>query len=212
MNPQYVGWGVGLVDLDNDGWQDIFQVNGHVYPELDQQDRVQEQYRQRTLVYRNLGAGRFEDVSERVDSALDVKKSSRGAAFGDFDNDGDIDVAVMNMGEGPSLYRNDLESPHHWIQLRLEGTKSNRSAIGATVTIEAGGATQTKPVVSESSYVSHSDLRVHFGLGDADKIEAIRIRWPSGAEEKFPGVAADQSYLVVEGSGAAKPLKVEPPR
>jgi enediyne biosynthesis protein E4 len=212
VNPRFVGWGVGLVDLDNDGWQDVFQVNGHVYPELDQQDRVQEEYRQRTLVYRNLGGGRFEDVSERVDSALDVKKSSRGAAFGDFDNDGDIDVAVMNMGEAPSLYRNDLSGGQHWIELRLEGTKSNRSAIGATVTIEAGGVTQTKPVVSESSYVSHSDLRVHFGLGDAAKIEAIRVRWPSGVEEKFAGVEANQQVLLVEGSGAAKAVKAEVPR
>jgi hypothetical protein len=210
VNPRFVGWGVELVDLDNDGWQDVFQVNGHVYPELERQDRVQEEYRQRALVYRNLGGGRFEDVSERVGSALDVRKSSRGAAFGDFDNDGDVDVAVMNMGEAPSLYRNDLESGHHWIQLRLEGTKSNRSAIGATVAIENGGATQTKPVVSQSSYVSHSDLRAHFGLGDAAKVEAIQVRWPSGAEEKFPGVAANGRYLLVEGSGAAKPLKAEP--
>jgi hypothetical protein len=220
VNPRFVGWGVELVDLDNDGWQDVFQVNGHVYPELEQQDRVQEEYRQRTLVYRNLGGGRFEDVSERVGSALDVRKSSRGAAFGDFDNDGDVDVAVMNMGEAPSLYRNDLDSSHRWIQLRLEGTKSNRSAIGATVTIsggtisggtiDGGGATQTKPVVSQSSYVSHSDLRVHFGLGDAEKVEAIQVRWPSGVEEEFPGVAADGRYLLVEGSGAAKGLKAEP--
>jgi hypothetical protein len=150
-----------------------------------------------------------------VGSALDVRKSSRGAAFGDFDNDGDVDVAVMNMGEAPSLYRNDLESGHHWIQLRLEGTKSNRSAIGATVTISGGTidgrpATQTKPVVSQSSYVSHNDLRVHFGLGDAEKVEAIHVRWPSGVEEEFPGVAADGRYLLVEGSGAAKGLKAEP--
>jgi hypothetical protein len=212
VNPQLVGWGVELVDLDNDGWQDILQVNGHVYPELDRQDRVPEEYRQRTLVYRNLGEGRFEDVSERVDSALDVKKSSRGAAFGDFDNDGDIDVAVMNMGEAPSLYRNGLAGGHHWIQLRLAGTKSNRSAIGAIVMADAGGATQTKPVVSQSSYVSHSDLRVHFGLGDTDKVEAIRVRWPSGAEEKFPGPAPDHEYLLVEGSGEAKPLKPQPPQ
>ncbi len=212
VNPQYVGWGVGLVDLDNDGWQDVFQVNGHVYPELDHQDRVQEEYRQPALVYRNLGGGRFEDVSERVGPALAVKKASRGAAFGDFDNDGDIDVAVMNMGEGPSLYRNDLESQAHWVALRLEGTKSNRSAIGATVTIEAGGATQTKPVVSQSSYVSHSDLRVHFGLGETAKVDKILVRWPSGAEENFAGVAAGQVYELVEGSGAAKATKAEPAR
>ena len=209
VNPQFVGWGVELVDLDNDGWQDIFQVNGHVYPELEQQTRVQEEYRQRSLVYRNLGESRFEDVSEHVGTALNEKKSSRGAAFGDFDNDGDIDVAVMNLGEAPSLYRNDLDSANHWIALRLQGTKSNRSAIGATVTVHSGGAMQTKPVVSQSSYVSHNDIRLHFGLGGAEKIDKITVRWPSGTEEEFPSAAADQRYLIVEGSGAVTPLKEE---
>jgi hypothetical protein len=207
VNPEYVGWGVDLVDLDNDGWQDIFQVNGHVYPELDQQSRVTEEYRQRTLVYRNLGEGRFEDVSDRAGAALQQKKSSRGAAFADFDNDGDIDVAVMNLGEAPSLYRNDLSSGHHWVQLRLEGTKSNRSAIGATVMVHSGGSAQTRPVVSQSSYISQSDLRLHFGLGAAEKVEKIMVRWPNGVEEEFPGVAADQRYQLVEGSGKPRPLK-----
>jgi hypothetical protein len=207
VNPEYVGWGVDLVDLDNDGWQDIFQVNGHVYPELDQQSRVSEEYRQRALVYRNLGEGRFEDVSDRAGAALREKRSSRGAAFADFDNDGDIDVAVMNLGETPSLYRNDLASGHHWVQLRLEGTKSNRSAIGATVTVHSGGAAQTKPVVSQSSYISQSDLRLHFGLGAAEKVEKITVRWPTGVEEEFSGVAADQRYQLVEGSGKPTPLK-----
>jgi hypothetical protein len=208
VNPEFVGWGVDLVDLDNDGWQDIFQVNGHVYPELDQQSRVNEEYRQRSLVYRNLGDGRFEDVSERVGAALGEKKSSRGAAFADFDNDGDIDVAVMNLGEAPSLYRNDLDSGHHWIQLLLEGTKSNRSAIGATVTIHTAGAVQTKPVVSQSSYISQSDLRLHFGLGSEEKVEKITVRWPSGSDEEFPGATAGQRYRILEGSGQVTPLQI----
>ena len=126
VNPQFVGWGVDFVDLDNDGWPDVFQVNGHVYPELDHQDRIQETYSQRNLVYRNLGKGRFEDVSGMVGSSINEKTSSRGAAFGDFDNDGDIDVLVMNMGGAPSLLRNDLKNQNGWVQVRLQGTKSNR--------------------------------------------------------------------------------------
>ena len=209
VNPQFVGWGVDLVDLDNDGWQDILQVNGHVYPELDRQRRIHEEYRQRRLVYRNLGGGRFEDVSTLMDSALDEKKSSRGAAFGDFDNDGDVDVAVMNMGEAPSLYRNDLGGSNHWVQFRLQGTKSNRAAIGATATLHSGGAMQARAVLSQSSFVSHSDLRLHFGLGEAKKFDKVTVRWPSGSEEEFPGSGGDRRYLLVEGSGAIVPLEAE---
>ncbi len=209
VNPQFVGWGVDLVDLDNDGWQDILQVNGHVYPELERQTRILETYRQRSLVYRNLGGGRFEDVSELTGSALGEKKSSRGAAFGDFDNDGDIDVAVMNMGEAPSLYRNDLGGSNHWAQLLLQGTKSNRAAIGAMATLYNGGRVQTRAVLSQSSFVSHNDLRLHFGLGEATKFDKVIIRWPSGAEEEFPGGGADARYLLVEGSGVMAVLKSE---
>ena len=201
VNPNYVGWGVEYVDLDNDGWQDIFQVNGHVYPELDRQAKVDETYVQSNLVYRNLGDGIFEDVTALAGPGLGVKKSSRGAAFGDFDDDGDLDVVVMNMAETASLLRNDLANENHWVKIRLRGTKSNRSAIGATVTIEAGDVRQTEAVLSQSSYVSHSDLRVHFGLGSADKIDGITVRWPSGDVEQFPAAAADRVLLLVEGSG-----------
>ena len=168
INPQYVGWGVAFADLDNDGLEDIFQVNGHVYPELNAETRTtRESYRNPRLVYRNLGNGRFEDVSAQAGAAIAQQKSSRGAAFGDFDNDGDLDVVVMNMGDTPSLLRNDLSTTNHWIQLRLEGSKSNRSAIGATVRLESGGAVQTKPVLSQSSYISQNDFRLHFGLGSS---------------------------------------------
>jgi hypothetical protein len=207
VNPQYVGWGVAFADLDNDGLSDIFQVNGHVYPELDSGTRkTQESYRNPRLVYRNLGDGRFEDVSAQAGPATLDRKSSRGAAFGDFDNDGDIDVLVMNMGETPSLLRNELPASNHWIQLRLEGAKSNRSAIGAIVRIEAAGQIQTKPVLSQSSYVSQSDLRLHFGLGRATRIDRMTARWPSGLVEEFPGAPADAFLLLVEGSGTAKRL------
>ncbi len=206
VNPQYVGWGVAFADLDNDGLMDIVQVNGHVYPELDSATRkTQESYRNPRLVYRNLGAGRFEDVSAQAGTGITDRRSSRGAAFGDFDCDGDIDVLVMNMGETPSLLRNDLPaSSGHWVQLRLEGTKSNRSAIGAIVRLEAAGQTQTKPVLSQSSYVSQNDLRLHFGLGRTTKIERITVRWPSGSVEEFTSPPSDAFLLLVEGSGKAK--------
>jgi hypothetical protein len=207
VNPQYVGWGVAFADLDNDGLADILQVNGHVYPELNAETRTtQESYRNPRLVYRNLGNGRFEDVSAQAGAAIAQQKSSRGAALGDFDNDGDLDVVVMNMGDTPSLLRNDLSTTNHWIQLRLEGSKSNRSAIGATVRLESGGAVQTKPVLSQSSYISQNDFRLHFGLGSSTRVDRISVRWPSGSTEQFPGVPADGLVLLVEGSGTAKRL------
>lgn len=208
VNPQYVGWGVAFVDMDNDGLSDIFQVNGHVYPELDAgTQKSGETYRNPRLLYRNLGDCRFEDVSAKVGPGALDQKSSRGAAFGDFDNDGDIDVLVMNMGDIPSLLRNELpKTSNHWIQVRLEGTKSNRSAIGAIVRVEAAGQAQTKPVLSQSSYVSQNDLRLHFGLGSATRIDRITVRWPSGRVEEFPGAPADGFLLLIEGSGAAKRL------
>ena len=200
VNPQYVGWGVGLVDLDNDGWKDVFQVNGHVYPELDARGGS-ETYRNPRLVYRNLGKGIFEDMSEVAGPGVSQKMSSRGAAFGDFDNDGDLDVLVMNMGQAPSLLRNDLKSQNHWIKVKLEGTKSNRSAIGAIVTVTAGGMTQTDAVLSQSSYISHNDERLHFGLGAADRVDGFTVRWPSGGVEQFPGTPAGGLVLLLEGSG-----------
>lgn len=203
-NPQYVGWGVEFVDLDNDGWQDIFQVNGHVYPELDQQTKISETFVQSNLVYRNLSGERFEDVTALAGPGLAQIRSSRGAAFGDFDNDGDLDVLVMNMSAPVSLLRNDLSAERHWVRFRLQGTRSNHSAIGALITIKAGENSQSRAVMSQSSYVSHNDLRAHFGLGQAAAVESILVRWPSGAAEEFPGVEADADWLLVEGSGAAK--------
>jgi hypothetical protein len=201
INPQYVGWGVGFVDLDNDGWKDILQVNGHVYPELDKRPG-DEKYRNPRLVYRNLGGGRFEDVSALSGPGIAELHSSRGAAFGDFDNDGRIDVLIMNMGEAPSLLRNEGRNENHWIKIKLRGTKSNRSAIGALVTIEAGGTKQIDSVLGQSSYVSQNDSRLHFGLGKAAKADRITVRWPNGSEEIFPGSAADQVVVLEESSGA----------
>ena len=205
VNPQYVGWGIGLVDLDNDGLRDVFQVNGHVYPELDRHEGI-ERYRNPRLVYRNLGKGVFEDVSAMCGPGVQEKKSSRGAAFGDFDNDGDIDVLVMNMGEAPSLLRNDLKNTNHWVKVELQGTKSNRSAIGAVVTIETAKQKQMDVVLSQSSYISHNDSRLHFGLGEESAVTKIAVHWPNGAMEEFPGTAAGKLVRLVEGSGKSIPV------
>ena len=205
-NPQFVGWGVEFVDLDNDGWQDIFQANGHVYAKLDRQREVAETYVQRNLVYRNLKGERFEDVTAMAGDGLRQERSSRGAAFGDFDDDGDVDVLLMNMGERVSLLRNELSAGSRWVRLLLRGTRSNRAAIGATVTITAGGRSQTRAVMSQSSYVSHSDLRAHFGLGSAESVDGVSVRWPTGETEEFPSVAANHTWLLVEGSGSAEEL------
>ena len=207
VNPQFVGWGVGLVDLDNDGLQDVFQVNGHVYPELDTQDRVAEDYRQASVVYRNIGDGRFEDVTDLAGPAVSAKLSSRGAAFGDIDNDGDIDVLVLNMGDPPSLLRNDLANSNHWTRIRLQGTDSNRDAVGATIRLTAGGVTQTRVVLSQDSYISHSDLRAHFGLGRADQVSGVVVQWPNGETEEFPGFPADRGVLLIEGSGQVEEVE-----
>jgi hypothetical protein len=203
VNPDHVLWGVGLADLDNDGWKDIVQVSGHVYPEVGQIDR-RESYKRPRLVYRNLGNGRFEDVSAISGPGIAAEFSSRGAAFGDFDDDGDIDVLVMNMHELPSLLRNDLKSSNHWLMLRLEGTKSNRAAIGATVWVYTGSVVQAGAVLSQSSFLSQNDLRLHFGLGSADRADKIVVRWPSGSTEDFPSVHADRIYHLVEGSAKAQ--------
>ncbi len=199
----YIGWGVGFADVDNDGWKDIFQVNGHLYPELEKLN-ADEGYRQPRLVYRNLGDGRFEDISEAAGFGAGERRSSRGAAFADYDNDGDIDVLVMNMGEAPSLLRNDLNGPNHWIRVKFQGTRSNRSAIGAVLIIEAGGSRQTAAVVSQSSFLSQNDRRLHFGLGIEKQVQKFTIHWPSGAVEDFPGAAAGREVLLVEGRGSGK--------
>lgn len=206
VNPNHVLWGTGLEDLDNDAWRDLIQVSGHVYPELEARGKG-EPYRGPRLVYRNLG-GKFEDVSPMAGPGISARHSSRGAAFGDYDNDGDIDVLVMNMDQAPSLLRNDSKSPHKWIKLALQGTKSNRAAIGATVMLRAGGLTQTASVQSQSSYLSMNDRRLHFGLGQADTVEKITVLWPSGASEQFPAITAGRLYRLLEGSGKAQPAEL----
>ncbi|HEV2353855.1 MAG TPA: CRTAC1 family protein, partial [Puia sp.] len=179
VNTRYVCWGVGFVDLDNDGWLDIFHVTGSVYPEVEKVDKNYKFMTQR-VVYRNLGNGQFEEVSSLSGAAVLARHSSRGCAFGDFDNDGSVDVLILNMSEPPSLLKNNNSSKNGWLAIKAIGTRSNRSAIGARIAVTAGGRRQIREVMSGSSYISQSDLRQHFGLGKAAKADQIEVRWPSG--------------------------------
>jgi hypothetical protein len=199
VETRYVGWGTGMVDLDNDGFPDLFQVTGSVYPEV---ERTLPAYPHRTprLVFRNLGNGRFEELIDQAGPGVAAPHSSRGCAFGDFDNDGDVDILVMNMNEPPSLLRNDVTGHGHWLKVLLVGVKSNRSAIGARVIARYGGHSQAQEVVAQSSFYSANDRRLHFGLGPAT-VADVTIRWPNGATETIASVQADQLVVIREGSG-----------
>ncbi|MDQ3061293.1 MAG: CRTAC1 family protein [Acidobacteriota bacterium] len=200
---RYVQWGTGFADFDNDGWADILTVTGNVYPEV---EKFFKEYPHRSprLVYQNLGNGRFRDVSAQTGAGISEPKSSRGCAFGDYDNDGDVDVLVMNMNEPPLLLRNNLKSDNHWLTLKLVGTKSNRSAIGSRVVIKNGGRVQTQEVTAQTSYYSHNDLRLHFGLGANRQVDSIEIRWANGQTEIIKNIAAAKFITIKEGNGIIK--------
>ncbi len=204
-----VGWGAGLVDFDNDGWRDIFISTGHVYPEIAGRN-LRMSFLGPKILYKNLGNGHFEDVSTKAGAGVTKPHSSRGCAFGDFDNDGDVDIVVINMNEPPSLLRNDCSSRNNWIKVKCIGTKSNRSAIGARVKVVTGRHSQMDEVMSGTSYISQSDFRLHFGLGSAAKVDQIAVRWPSGSEESFPNVEVNQLVIIQEGRGIIKAEKFIP--
>jgi enediyne biosynthesis protein E4 len=200
MNTQYLGWGTAFFDLDNDGWPDLLQVNGHVYPEVDTH-KLGSEYREPRILYRNLGDGKFSDISRSSGPAIQVRTSARGLAVADLENDGSLEVVITNMGEAPSLLQNKTRYPHHWIGLKLTGTTSNRSAIGAKVTLVAGGRKYVDEVRSGSSFNSSNDLRVHFGLGATSKIDTLQVRWPNGVMEEFAPPTVDQIITIKEGGG-----------
>ena len=196
VETRYVSWGTGIEDLDNDGLPDIFWVTGSVYPELGKK-HPEFPHRTPRVLFRNLGTGKFEQLFEETGPGVQASHASRGVAFGDYDNDGDLDILVMNQNEPPSLLRNDLGGNNHWLKVRLIGTKSNRSAIGARVTVSYGARKQSKAVLGQSAYLSVSDRRLHFGLGK-ETTANVEIQWPGGAVQKLTGVAADQLHVIKE--------------
>ena len=189
-------------DFDNDGWPDLLLVNGHVYPEVDKH-HLGSNYQEPRVLYHNEGNGKFTDISDVAGSGITQAASSRGLAIGDLWNDGKLSAVISNMNAPPSLLVNQIRTSNHWIAIKAIGTQSNWDGIGARITVKAGTRTMVDEVRSGSSYDSNSDMRVHFGLGSVDKVEAVQIRWPSGRIERFDGLAVDKINVLKEGSGKA---------
>ncbi len=205
VETRFIGWGAGMVDLDNDGNPDLFLVTGNVYPELEKRVASYPLMTPR-VIFRNLGGGKFEELIEQAGPGIAAPHTSRGCAFGDFDNDGDMDVLIINLNEPPSLLRNDVSGKGHWLKVKLVGVKSNRTAIGARVIARYGGKQQAQAVLSQSSFYSVNDLRLHFGLGSAVSAD-LEIIWPNGGKETLSKVAADQLVIIKEGLGIVKTEK-----
>ena len=199
VETRYVSWGNGIADLDNDGLPDLFWVTGSTFPEVERK-YPEFPHKSERILFRNLGAGRFEELLETAGPAISEAHASRGVAFGDFDNDGDLDILIMNINEPPSLLRNDLSGSGHWLKVKLIGTRSNTSAIGAVVTATYGERRQAQAVMASSGYLSCGDRRLHFGLGSASNAD-LEIVWPNGVHEAVKGVSAGQLVTVREGSG-----------
>ena len=199
VETRYVCWGAGIVDLDNDGCPDLFMVTGNVYPEV---ERKLPQYQNKTprAVFRNLGNSTFEELIDAAGPGVAEEHCSRGCAFGDFDNDGDVDILIVNLNETPSLLRNDLIGNQNWIKVKLEGVKSNRSAIGARVLAHYGGKTQAQSVLSQCSFYSCNDPRLHFGLGTHTTVD-LEVRWPNGMVEAFKRMPVNRLVTLREGAG-----------
>ena len=208
VNTQYVCWGAGFMDYDNDGWTDIFYATGHVYPQIEE-FHLGGKFTSPRLCYRNLRNGKFQDVSKDLGPGISEAFSSRGCAFGDYDNDGDTDVLILNMNDYPSLLRNDGGNKNNWINIKLLGTHCNRTAIGARVRVITGKHAQMDEVHTGTSVMSQSHLRLSFGLGSSTQIDMIEVKWPTTQKvEKFPNVAANQFITIKEGAGI---IKRQPP-
>jgi hypothetical protein len=207
---QYLGWGTMFLDFDNDGWPDLLLVNGHVYPEVDSQ-HLGSSYKEPRILFHNNGDGTFTDISAGAGLGITTAASSRGLAIGDLWNDGRISAVINNMNAEPSLLVNQVRNTNHWVAIHTVGTKSNRDGIGARIRVKAGDRILVDEVRSGSSYISNSDMRVHFGLGKVDKIEWVEVRWPSGLTERFTNIAVDKVKTLTEGSGIAENAEQKKP-
>jgi hypothetical protein len=197
---EYVGWGVHLIDVDHDGRRDLLMINGHVYPDVEQRPELH--FRQPRLFYWNVGGGRFKDLSSAAGDGIRTAWASRGSAAGDLDNDGSLEVVISNMGARPSLLKN--EGPKkNWLLVQCVGTKVNRDAFGARVSVFARGRRVSGEVQAASSFMSQGDPRVHVGLGGDGAYDRIEVRWPGGRRETFPGGKADRIVKLTEGTGVA---------
>jgi enediyne biosynthesis protein E4 len=205
----WVKWGTAFVDLDNDGWLDLITASGHVYPQMDTVPSAGG-YKQPKILNFNRGAGTFCDASSQAGPALLEKRVSRGLAVGDLFNDGNMDVVIEDLDSSPMILRNHGIPGRHWVSFELAGTKSNRAAIGARIKIVAGGMTQTDEVHSGGSYLSQNDLRIHFGIAGATKIDSVEIRWPSGTVDRLKDLAADKFYSVLEEKGIVPATDIRP--
>jgi hypothetical protein len=213
LNTKYLGWGAMFFDFDNDGWPDLLLVNGHVYPEVDSQ-HLGSTFQEPRILYHNNGNGTFTDISVDAGPGITTLNSSRGLAVGDLWNDGRLSAVISNMNASPSLLVNEVHSTNHWIAFHLVGAslatasekfRTNRDAIGARITMRAGSRLFVDEVRSGSSYDSNNDMRVHFGLGSASKLDSVEVRWPSGHLEKFDNLTVDKIHTLKEGSGIPIP-------
>jgi hypothetical protein len=193
-----VGWGTRFADFNNDGWKDLYHSNGHVYPHLES-GRFEERYKQPGTLFLNQRDGTFLDVSAKAGAGMQEKRSGRGVAFADFDNDGDTDLIVANMNDSPLLLRNDRSDSNHWVMFKIRGATSNRDGIGARITVISRKLQQIWEVKRTVGIYSASDPRAHFGLGPHDKVDLMKVRWPSGKVQEFRDVAADAHYVLKEG-------------
>ena len=206
LHTQYLGWGTMFLDFDNDGWPDLILANGHVYPEVDK-FHLGSGYEEPRLLYHNNGNGTFTEVSENAGPGINAPLSSRGLAIGDLWNDGRQSVVINNMHAKPSLLVNMLRSPNHWVAFKTVGTRSNRDGIGAKITVHLGKRILVDEVRSGSSYISQNDMRVHFGLGQAAKMDEVKVRWPSGLVEHFDDLNVDTIHTLKEGTGKEVPAE-----
>jgi hypothetical protein len=199
---QLLGWGIAFLDADDDGLEDLIIANGHVYPEVDKSE-VGDRYLQETLLYRNLGKGQFEDATAAGGPALRTPRPARGLATGDLDGDGRPEIVIVNMNSTPSVLKNEIAGGS-FLNIKLEGVESNRSAIGARVTVRSGRTVRMKDLTSGASYYSSHEPTLHFGLGASSKVDAVEVRWPNGLRQKWENIAANRTILLVEGRQAFK--------